>query len=433
MKINELTGRGVTPFFSITVPPPTAKTKSATPTDKLFDDSDLQSKVSSFTVEEAENSPPSVTLTLLDDTGRINKKYTYGFNVEIEWGLKQNTQSFIPSFLERPDPNAIKGDYRRKIRAHFLNYSPSGADGIVLSSITMRGAQIGGYNQVRKVFQKEKPRDVIAAAIAQMKMNAVIDFPGMGIPLNKKNFIVQNYESYWAFLRRMAFKYECKLVMQGDTVFFVSWEKQYDVTYAEIRGAEGVYHKLDYGTIDGGIISFSFDANSNSTNGSTISIVTGPDGKSQTAFSPSPTENVEIWELDSDKIKAALRKGTIKDKMKLLAEVESAGFEDLDRFKELYFTPRKTTTAPEGYGYTGKLKILPNPNIVVGDYLFIGSERSLIPPQFKSREKSATVGFAASVLTPKPPEVEKRTLWRITKAKTVIDAGAYEMDLEVAR
>jgi hypothetical protein len=433
MKIEDLTGRGVTPFFSITVPEPTAKTKAAPPKVKLFDDADLQGKVSSLTIDEAEGSPPMVTLSLLDDTGRINKKYTYGFNVEIEYGLKKSDQSLIPSFLKPSNPNEIKGDYRRKIKAHFLNYSPAGAEGIVLSSIQMRGAEIGGYNKVRKIFKSEKPKDVVAYAIAQMKMKAVIDFPGMDIPLNKKNFIVQNYESYWAFLRRLSFRYDSKLVMQGDTVFFIAWEKQHDIKYAEFRGAEGVYHNLDYGTVNGGIISFSFDANSNSTNGSSISIVTGPDGVSQTSFSPSPTENVEIWELDSNKIKAALKKGTIKDKMKLLAEVESAGFEDLDRLKKLYFTPRKTTTAPEGYGATGKLKILPNPNIVCGDYLFLGSPKSLIPPQFKSREKSASVGFAASVLNPKPPEVEKRTLWRITKGKTVIDAGNYSMELEVAR
>lgn len=432
MKIDELTGRGVTPFFSITVPAPSSP-KSATPTNKLFNDSDLQTKVSSFSVEEAENSPPSVVLSLMDDTGRINKQYTYGFNVAIEWGLKQSAYNFLPSFLKRSDKNVIRGDYRRRINAHFLNYSPSGADGIVISSISMRGSVIGGFNQVRKVFQKEKPVDVIADAIQQMQMKAVIDFPSMNIPLTKKNFLVQNYESYWAFLRRMAYKYECKLVMQGDTVFFVAWEKQHDISYAEIRGAEGVYHKLDYGTMDGGIISFSFDANSNSTNGSTISIVTGPDGKSQTAFSPSPVENVQIWELDPKKIQAALRRGSIRDKTKLLAEIESAGIDDLDRLKELYFSPRKTTTAPEGYGYTGKLKILPNPNIIVGDFIFIGSERSLIPPQFKSRNKPNAVGFTPSILDAKKPEIEDRTLWRVTKSKTMINASEYSMEIEVAR
>lgn len=433
MKIAELTGKGVTPFFSITVPPPNATAKTALATNKLFDDSDLQGKINSFQVEETEGSPATITLSLLDDTGRINKKYTYGFNVIAEWGLKQNRQSFLPSFLTKADPNAIKGDFRRRVRGHFLNYSPAGSDGIVISSITMRAAEIGGYNKVRKIYQTGKPVDVIKSAIAAMGMKAEIDFEGMNTQLTKKTFIVQNYESYWAFLRRLAFKYECKLVMQGDTVFFYSWKNQYDAQYARIRGAEGVFHKLDYGTQDGGIISFSFDANSNSTNGSTISIVTGPDGTSQTAFSPSPTENVEIWELDPNKIKAALRKGTIRDKMKLLAEVESAGFQDLDRLKKLYFTPRKTTTAPEGYGFTGKLKILPDPNIVVGDYCFIGSPNSLIPPQFKSREKAGQTGFAASVLNPKPPEIDQRTLWRVTKCKTVIDASNYTMDLEVAR
>jgi len=433
MKIAELTGKGVTPFFSITVPPPNATSKTSPATNKLFDDSDLQGKINSFQVEEAEGSPATMTLSLLDDTGRVNKKYTYGFNVIAEWGLKQNRQSFLPSFLTKADPKAIKGDFRRQVKGHFLNYSPAGADGIVISSISMRAADVGGYNKVRKLYQTGTPFDIIKLTASAMGLKSLIDFEGMHTQITKKTFVVQNYESNWAFLRRLAFKYECKLVMQGDTVFFVSWGKQYDAKYAVIRGAEGVFHKLDYGTQDGGIISFSFDANSNSTNGSTISIVTGPDGTSQTAFSPSPTENVEIWELDPNKIKAALKKGTIKDKMKLLAEVESAGFQDLDRLKKLYFTPRKTTTAPEGYGFTGKLKILPNPNIIVGDYCFIGSPNSLIPPQFKSREKSGAVGFAASVLAPKPVEPDNRTLWRVTKCKTVIDASNYTMDLEVSR
>lgn len=433
MKIESLTGRGIFPFFSVTVPPPDAKSKSAKPSVKLFDDSDLQAKVSSFQIEESEAAPAVITLTVLDDTGRINKKYTYGFNVEVEFGLKQSRQSFLPSFLTRSDPNAIKGDYKRRIKGHFLNYSPAGADGIVLSSITLRAAEIGGYNQVRKVHAKGRPKDVIDAAIKKMGLNSVIGFSGMDEPLSNKNFIVQGYESYWSFLRKLSFKYECKLVIQGDTVFFISWKNQHDAKYAEIRGATGIFHKLDYGTMDGGIISFSFDAQSNSTNGSTISIVTGPDGTSSASFSPSPAENVEIWELDPGKIKKALgAQPTISQKMKLLAEVESAGVQDLDRFKELYFRKRTTTTAPEGYGFTGKLKILPNPNIIVGDYMFLGSEKSLIPPQFKSREKGSA-GFVASLLNPKPPEVDKATLWRVTKSKSVIDASNYTMELEVAR
>ena len=441
MRVEDLVGRGLTPYFSITVPAPTANKTTDKPSQPLFSSDEMQSKTMALKVSEAEGQPTMVDLTVLDDTGRLNKRYTYGFAVNVEWGIKQSKNNLLNSLMKRQTAklNEIKGMRKRgPLACHFVNYAPSLADGLVRSTISMRAGAFGGYIQQRKVYSKETPAQIIKAMAAELKYDTVIDFPDMDVPLQKESAIAQNNETRWQFLRRLAFRFNCKLVMQSDPsiIYFISWAKQYDINYAAARGISApgeatLIHYLDYGTEDGRIISGSFEQNMNSPNGSTVVFVTGPDGKTHANFQSSPTESVTVWEINSENIKKALSKGSIKDKGALLKDILATPIEDIDKFiKAGYITPRQTTTAPEGFGYTGKLKIIPNPDMQVGDMVFIGSKASIIPGQFKTRYKSVP-GFISGALT--PPIIDKGTLWRITSISQVIDASNYTFDIEVAR
>jgi len=262
MKIEELIGHGVTPFFEITVPPPKAKNQNVQPSVPLISNADIQGKIFSLKVTDKEGSPSMVDLTLLDDSGRINKKYSYGFQVQIEWGLKQSGNNVISSFLDSiKNKNVIKGTRKRgPMLCHFLNYAPSGADGIVQSTISMRAGVVGGYNQVRKTYYKETPNQIIHDIATKFnlgggKYKAFVDFDEMDIPLTKKTAITQGYESNWAFLRKLSYQFQCKLFMQSDPaiIYFIGWPKQYDVKSPLNRNLTGLYHQLDYGTVNGGL------------------------------------------------------------------------------------------------------------------------------------------------------------------------------------
>lgn len=425
MKIKDLIANGLTPYFSITVPASGAKSQAAPPAIPLINNSDIKGKIYSLKIEEKEGQPPSINLSVLDDTGRINKKYSYGVKADVEWGLKKSTGLTIDNLIKPRPPTIqeIRGNFKRgPLRCYMMNYSVSGQDGIAIASLTMRAGNQAGYTPKTRSFVGMTPRSAIALVSLELGFTPTILFEGMNEPLTIRNAIRQSDEGGMAFIRRMAFKYNCKLVTQSDPakLYFVGWDRDKEIEYAEERGLTGVAHVLDYGSVDSTIMSFSIDQNSGANNGSTISIVTGPDGQSHASFSPSPQESTEIWELDQGKIKAALSKGGFKDKAALVAEIQSAGFQDLDRLKKLYFTKRVATTAPEGNGYTCKAKIVPNPDMQVGDRVFLGSQASLIPPQFKSRFKSG--------ITPDP-----KTLWRITSMTQTIDASNYSFEIEMAR
>lgn len=448
MKVSDLVGRGLTPYFKLTVPAPLGPLQSVTtkPNTTLFSSDEIQSKTSSLKITEKEGSPTMIDLTVLDDTGRLNKRYTYGLQVNVEWGLKQSKNNLLQSLMKKETAklNEIKGMRKRgPIPCHFMNYAPSLGDGIIRSVITMRAGRFGGYIEKRKVYSNETPAQIIKEQAEALKHDVVIDFPEMDTPLTSESAIAQNYETRWQFLRRLSFRFNCKLVMQSDppTIYFVAWQKQWDINYASARGistsllggagSENLVHYLDYGTDDGRIISGSFEQNMNSPNGSTVVMVTGPDGVTHANFQASKTEEVTVWEVNSENIKKALSKGNFKDKTALMSEVLSTPVEDLQKFIDKgYITPRKTTTAPEGSGYTGKFKIVPNPDMQVGDYIFIGSNASLIPGQFKSRYKKKP-GFIEGALS--APIIEKRTLWRITAINQTIDATNYSFEIEVAR
>lgn len=316
-----------------------------------------------------------------------------------------------------------------------MNYSVSGSDGIAVASLVMRGGLQGGYAQRSRLFTGVSMTYVIQLLAQEMGFSTIINFPEMSDQLTARGAVRQSNETNFAFLRRMSFKFNCKFVAQTDpmTIFFVAWERDPELNYIEIRDQTGTATNssvwaLDYGSSESTIISFSIDQNSGPNNGSTISLVT-VDGQTHASFSPSPEESTTIWELDSGKIKAAIKNKSLKDQLALVGEVESAGFKDLDRLKLLYFRKRTATTAPEGGGYTAKLKIVPNPDMQVGDRIFLGSKASLIPPQFKSRFSSDPVLGPI----PKPGTPNPRTLWRITSISQGIDASDYSFEIEAAR
>lgn len=425
MRVDDLVGKGLTPFFSIIVPASGAKSQAAPATVPLINNDDIKNKIYSLKVEEKEGQGMTVMLSIMDDTGRINKKYSYGVKTQVTWGLRQSAGLSIDSLI-RPKIAAVKeikgSMIRGPVDCHMMNYSVAGQDGIAIASLTFRAGNQAGFTPQTRIFTGMTAGYAISLVALDLGFIPEIAFPDSGEVLTQRNALRQNNESSMSFLRRMAFKYNCKLTFQTDPpkMYFIAWERDKEINYPESRGLEGVVHKLDYGSINSTIMSFSIDMNSGPNNGSTISIVTGPDGTSQATFSPSPTESTEIWEIDQDKIKAALKARKFKDQAALVAEIQSAGFQDLDKLKKLYFTKRTTTTAPEGSGYTCKAKIIPNPLMQVGDRVFLGSEASLIPPQFKSRFKNAT--------TP-----DDRTLWRITSITQTIDASNYAFEIEMAR
>lgn len=435
MKILDLVGKGLTPYFKLTVPA-AVTSQAAPPAIPLISNDDIISKVYSFKVEEKEGQPAMVNLSVIDDTGRLNKKYSYGVKIEAEWGLKQNSSSFVTRYTSPKSKSLdeITGQYRRgPVLCHLSNYSVSGSDGIAVATLTMRMGLQAGYSAKTRNFVGNTPRLVITQLAAELGFFPVIKFDGADTLLTPRSTLRQSNETSFAFLRKLAFKYNCKMVVQSDPsiLYFVSWDRNREIDYADARGLSGQVHVLDYGSQESTIISFSIDMQSGSNSGSTISIVTGADGQSHASFSPSSTESTEIWELDPDKIKAALKSKSIKDQAALVAEIQSAGFQDLDRLKKLYFTKRVATTAPEGNGYTAKAKIIPNPDMQVGDMVFLGSKASLIPPQFKSRYKKESV-FANGI-----PivfgEADPKTLWRITSITQTIDGSNYSFEIEMAR
>ena len=434
MKIKELIGRGMTPYFKVTVPDNTMKNQKAAPAIPLISNSDIRNKVYSLKIEEKEGCPPTINLTLLDDTGRINKKYSHGVKCNVEWGLKQGSLDVFQR-LSKPSSKAIseiRGNYRRgPVLCHMMNYSVSGSDGIAVASLSMRGGLQGGYAPRTRLFSGVTMSYAIKLLAVEMGMQAVINFPGMDDALTNRSALRQSNETNFSFLRRMSFKFNCKFVTQTDpmTLYFVAWDRDQEINYAENRGFTGNVWALDYGSSERTIMSFSIDQNSGANNGSTISIVTAADGTSHASFSPSAEESTTIWELDSGKIKAALKARKFSDQMALIGEIESAGYDDLDRLKKLYFTKRTATTAPEGGGYTAKMKIVPNPDMQVGDRIFLGSKSSLIPPQFKSRFSTEPI-FSP---VPKPGVPNLRTLWRITSIEQSIDASDYTFEIEAAR
>lgn len=431
MKIRDLVGRGLTPYFKIFVPKPTAKNQKAPPAIPLISSADIRNKIYSLKVEDKEGCPPMVTLTLMDDTGRFNKRFSHGIKFSVEWGLKQGSAEIF-SRLTKPQSKTvseIRGTYRRgPMPCSVINYSVSGADGIAMSSLTLRAGDRAGYTRRTRRFESS-PKTIIQTLAQELGFSSVVDFPEMGTILTGRNSIMQNNESNYSFLRRLSYKFNCKFVTQSDpmTLYFVAWARDPEIDYAEAReGVSGKVWLLDYGSAESTIISFSIEANSGSTNGSTISLVE-VDGQTHASFSPSPTESTTIWELDTEKIKKAAGG---PDGAALLGEVLAAGSEDLDRLKLLYFKKKTSTTAPEtGGGYTAKMKIVPNPDMQAGDRIFLGSKASLIPPQFKSRFKTEPVFSPIA----KPGIPDPKTLWRITSISQAIDSSNYSFDIEAAR
>ncbi|TGL39625.1 hypothetical protein EHQ53_13975 [Leptospira langatensis] len=407
--ISQITGADIVPYFKVS-----GLTSGGTP----FKESDWMTRIQSFKVSEKEREALVGELEVVDDTGLVNKLFRYGFPVDLEWGIKN-----VPTLTDLFS-NEIDGSYKRFAKCSVVNTSYNMSEGIGRLTVSFR--LLRGTTSLPRIatYKSGTVEQVIRQAANRIQADVFIDFEKSSEALSNKNYLVQNNITDIAFLRYIAFKYNIKIAYQTSNkdstklaiVYFVDWDKQDGQNYAENRGLKGVMHYFDYATAEANIIGGNIDGNAFSPNGSSLVPITTPDGKIQVQFKPSATESTETWELNPDAVRAELQKRGLSDQTALMQEILSAGEQEfLDKLRQQYFKKVIQTTAPEGYGFTAKLDVVFNPNFQIGDLVFMGSEKSPIPPQFKSKKGN------------------NRTLWRITELESKISGGGYSMSVGLGR
>lgn len=407
--ISDLVGSTVVPYFTIVLG--SSKTVSLT-------ERNLGSVISSITIHEKIGEMMTVELGLYDINGLISYLFqAKNGTVRMEWGIKKLSPAYMLKLPDEMDGKLSRGEYEFNI-ANIGDIELR--DGIATTTVTLRvGGSSSTKTQTRR-FDSGTVRDLITKLTGEINARTEIDYIFADKELGDKFVFMQDNETNLSFLRKLAIKLNAKLVVEGSDAapLFIGLYDQGKKGATANQPAKGKWHYLDYGNSNSNIISGKLQTNNGGGSGSTASVT--PDGK--LVFTASQNEMVTVYELDTNKVKAALDKENLKSAQELVTKILMSSTDDLygkGGLYEKYFSKSAVSTYPEGQGYTCSFEIVGSPLFRLNDKVWLGSHKEM------NTESNIPVGFRSKADNAK-------SLWYFAEITTTLTEG-YKMSVELGR
>lgn len=394
-------------------------------------------KVLGFKVEEKLFSLPMMDLQIQDNSMLLGKLYRFGAKVEMSWGYRKT-----PGLALLGQKGEIITQ-RGPQKGYVLNSNYICSDGKAILNLTLQGTNRPAAAQPGETRTEGAPSvdtTVTEGTVANHLINVVTDeiggiahlsFQGSLTRLTTTNPINRSkQQGAHGHVVRIAKKFKASVYLfhddkNGKPVYVIADENGLaSFNTRQLRGLRPDFPAFDYVGTNSNIIRVDFNTNFNSPFGSLIRPTIGPNGKITAIRVRAPDQKIRTWRINWDKINREARGGNATE---ILQRILNADFEEFRTSLLLeYFIPDTQTTAPEGFGFLAKARILPDPSLQIGDRIVlgpVGDFDSLVPPQFRTRFEKRGAIF----------QVVRNTLWFIIKSVHTFGATGYKMEITARR
>lgn len=372
---------------------------------------DLSRSIESITITERSSAMPQGSIVFNDSNNIISRIFRIGAKLKLSWGYKdfgQTLESLVPKDLNFDE---ITGPLIRRGLEIFIS-SPSGsgdANGKIQYNCNFTGLNFRGPDSTKE-YTSGKKRDVITQAFNEIGVTrSFIDFVRGSEAVTETRSIRQD-ETTFLFLVRLAKEWRALFHMgylQDGTIgaVFVDPGKTDANRFVSWMFSGGSSHLIGYKDAVSNVISYSWTNNQGESgigDNVNIEIVNG-----EIVFRRFVVEDEQVvtYRLNKEKIAAiyADEGADLATQAKITKELLSkTSFEQVKHF----FIPVESSTAPQGYGYRIKAKMIGNP-------LFVP------PSQIKIND-----GF--------PEQLGgNQSTWYLEAVTHTIDNSGYFMDVEI--
>lgn len=377
-----------------------------------LDDKLMSRSLINFSVTEQRDAMTQGSLSFRDDNHIYSRILRTGVNIKVAWGYKDNIfgQNSLSTNLDE-----ISGSLVRRGLKAFVS-SPSGGGNV--GGVTTYNCNFTAYNfrglENSIVYSSGTRRDVIETVfnnIGVSKSKRYINFALGSDELGFERSVRQD-ETDFLFLTRLA--------REWGTIFTIGFSSNNEVVAVFMDpdqigdtnmsrwmgGTSGSTHAIGYKGKISNVISYTWTSNESESGVGDNAQLDFVDGQVIVRRFIAEQEKVILYRLDPDKIQEALDEagndGFISQTALVKDLLNTKDFESIKHF----FTPYESTTAPQGFGYKIKAKMIGNP-------LFVPPNKISINNGFPDRLGNA------------------QSKWYIDKVSHRIDKSGYKMDTEI--
>jgi len=382
--------------------------------DISLNEQDLSRSIENITITERSNAMPQGSITFDDPEHMLSRILRVGARFKLSWGYKdfgQTLESLLPKDLNLDE---ITGPLIRRGLEVYIS-SPSGGasqGGKITYNCNFTGLNFRGPDNAKEYTSGTKA-DVINQAFTEIGVSSInrsIDFYKGSEPVTELRSVRQD-ETTFLFLIRLAKEWRALFHMSylpDGTIgaIFIDPDKTSSNLFAQwMFKSTGTSHMIGYKDAVSNVISYTWTNNQGESgvgDNVNLEIVNG-----EIVFRRFVVEDqsVTTYRLNQGKIQAIFSDDgmDLATKTKMMQEfVSKKSFEEVKHF----FDPVDSSTAPQGYGYRIKAKMLGNP-------LFVP------PSQIKIND-----GF--------PEQVGgTQSVWYLESVTHTINNAGYFMDVEI--
>jgi hypothetical protein len=377
-------------------------------------DSDLSIYFESFSITEKSSAMPQGSLTFHDQNHLISKILRIGAKIKFSWGYKDfgtSLKSLLPIDLNFDE---ITGPLVRRGMEGVVT-SPSGGgdqNGKITYNCNFTGIGFKGIDTTKE-FSSGKKRDVINKVFDDIGVSSTfrfINFSRGGENVTPTQSVRQD-ESSFLFLTKLAKEWRALFMLSYlpdggiGGIFIEPGETDQNPFVKWMFSSSGNSHYLDYGGSVSNVISYTctnLQGESGVGDNVQLEIVNG-----EIVFRKYIVEEQKVttYRLNQDKVQDIYsdQSQDVITKTRIMQDYLST--KSFDQVKQ-FFDPVESSTAPQGYGFNVKAKMMGNPLFSPPSYIKIGA------------------GF--------PEQIgNSQTTWYLESVTHNIDQSGYQMNIEV--
>lgn len=376
---------------------------------------DFNKNLISLNINEQMGSLPKGSLQFYDPKHYYSRILRTGVKLIISWGYKNLLTTPDSLIANNLNFDEVTGQLVRRGYEGFCS-SPTGsggADGVIRYNCNFLAWGFRG-EEVSKTYIGGKKKDIISQAFNDLGISPtkrMIDFTLGDDSVTADKYTRQD-ESTFAFLARLAIEWKAIFHVafspSGESVgIFIDSNKIGTIPLATwILEAGGLSNAIGYKGELNNVISYSWSSSESESGVGDNVRLDFVDGQIVFRQYVAEEEKVITWKLDEKKIQEAYKVAGLEgqeSQIRLTKELLSK--EDFESIKH-FFIPVEQTTAPSGYGYRVKCKMIGNPLYIPGNLIILNN------------------GF--------PDRLGgDQSKWYLNSVNHSIDRSGYNMDIEI--
>jgi phage protein D len=381
----------------------------------------LQDRIISLSVTEERKKIFTGSIRMYDPFNTVlDMMLRPGIEIELSWGYKFPDSSLIAKFAQMKNPKEIIGaPFRGGVKARIIGPSGGGdQNGVVTYNANFMGNAFFAGKRSR-VWTSTTKSQIVHDVLTDLDIspaNRLVSFQNGNDKIGMDGQVVQ-IESHFRFLKRFAQENDCEFSIghgkMGSVALFSELSSQDAKRFASmVGGSVGDSITLNYKHGTANVESYTFEHNAGNEQGDNVQI-SFVNKEPQFKRYRAEEQTITDYRINMPKIRAEIESKAARSAGSAVAHAMSLLQENsFDALVEKgYFIAAQQSVAPQGYGWSLKVRMLGNPMMTAPTKVILGE------------------GFP-NIFRPQTGVMPKQEMW-VRSVTHVIDEHGYHMDLDI--